>query len=336
MEFAERSIRKLAAAWSKLRQTRNPSDSKTCTPAKAPDASVRHRGFGLIDIRPREDKLALSFPDDATLLRGVAETVGAFAGDRPRTFFERTLRNGIKPMMDNFGATRLVQAKGDELRFIELVRFLLARRAAGRYQDYFVRKEMHGSELPPHVLTMSQGVLNVMNWRGIPLIKTVFDISLYMMMLWDLKPRTIIETGSGCGGSATWLADLMDGYDLDCHIYSLDIRKPALSHPGVTFLEGDCKKIEESLPQALLERLPHPWLVVEDAHVNVAGVLEWIHTFTHPGDYIVVEDTTGVTKQADTAPFIAAHQSEYKVDTYYTDFFGYNACSSRDSIWRRF
>ena len=63
-----------------------------------------------------------------------------------------------------------------------------------------------------------------MHWRGTPLLKSLFDVSLYMMMLWDLKPRTIIEIGSASGGSALWMADLMACYGLDCEVYSLDLR----------------------------------------------------------------------------------------------------------------
>ena len=303
-------------------------------PNKPPALTFRYRGYGDIDVRPRDGRLSLPFPDDAALIRGIADAADELAGAHVHTFFEIALRR-TKPMVDRLGENGLRHAKGDELRIIETFRFFLARHAIGRYQDYFVRREMSGSELPQHVLVMSQGVPAVMHWRGIPLFKTVFDISLYMMMLWDLKPRTIIETGSANGGSALWLADLMASYGLDCHVYSVDLRKPELSHPNVTFLEGNCERIEDSLPRDLLERMPHPWLFLEDAHVNVAAVLEWIHTFARPGDYLVVEDTTSAVKQAEIVPFIAAHQSEYRVDAYYADFFGYNACSSRDSIWRR-
>jgi cephalosporin hydroxylase len=336
MKIAKRSIRNLLAAWTRPWATRKETDAQAHAPTKEHPAALRHPGFGLIEIRPRDSGSGLQFPDNAALVRGVSDAVAKFPRGRVGTYFENALRNNIKPMIDHLGANGLGQARGDHRRMIETVRFLLARRAAGRYQDYFVRREMCGSELPSHVLIMSQGVESIMHWRGVPLVKTAFDVSLYMMMLWDLKPRTIIETGSASGGSATWMADLMVSYGLDCHVYSVDLRKPELSHTNVTFLEGDCNKIEEALPRNLLEHLPHPWLFVEDAHKNVTGVLEWIHTFTRPDDYVVVEDINSDAKQADIAPFMAAHASEYKVDTYYADFFGYNASCGSDCIWRRF
>ena len=37
-------------------------------------------------------------------------------------------------------------------------------------------------------------------------------MAMYQMLLWELKPKTIIEIGSGTGGSAVWMADLMKSY----------------------------------------------------------------------------------------------------------------------------
>ena len=77
-----------------------------------------------------------------------------------------------------------------------------------------------------------------------------------MMMLWDLMPQTIIEIGSASGGSAAWLADLMACYGLDCHVYSLDLLKPELVHPKVTFLQGDSNNIEEFAPARSSRKRP--------------------------------------------------------------------------------
>lgn len=295
-----------------------------------------YRGFGEVTIHKADGGSSLQLPDDRALLRGLAEIVAEIPADRAPTFFEASLRNRLKPSADKLGESGLPHAEGDLSRAIETIRFLLARRAGGRFQPYTLRREISGSELPAHVIAMSQGVPAAMHWRGIPLLKSIFDLNLYMMLLWDLKPQTIIETGSASGGSAAWFADMMETYGLECHIYSLDLHRPGLLHPKITFMQGDCRMIDQSLPRDLLENLPHPWLFTEDAHVNVAGVLEWIHGFARAGDYLVIEDTTNGAKEAAVAQFAAAHGQQYKVDTYYTDFFGYNACSSRDSIFRRF
>ncbi len=33
------------------------------------------------------------------------------------------------------------------------------------------------------------------------------DLAIYARLMWELKPRTVIEVGTAKGGSALWLAD---------------------------------------------------------------------------------------------------------------------------------
>ncbi len=75
---------------------------------------------------------------------------------------------------------------------------------------------------------------------------------------------------------------------------------------------------------------PHPWLVIEDAHVAVPQVLGHFAAHMRAGDYFMVEDSA--TKQDDLAAFHAAHEGTFRIDTGYTDFFGRNATSAVDSI----
>ena len=161
------------------------------------------------------------------------------------------------------------------------------------------------------------------------LFKTVYDFSLYPMLLWALKPATIIELGSGTGASAVWLADVAAMSGLGSNVYSVDLTKPALQHDRVRFIEGDCLAIETVFDREFLSSAPHPWLLVEDAHVNVYGVLTHFHPHLRTGDYVIVEDSA--EKQGEIRRFLAQAPG-YKVDTCYTDFFGRNATCAQDSI----
>ena len=67
--------------------------------------------------------------------------------------------------------------------------------------------------------------------------------------------------------------------------------KAEIEHPQVRFYQGDCAEPERLFDPVLLQTEPHPWLVVEDAHHNVAAVLQHFHRFLAPGDYLVVEDS---------------------------------------------
>lgn len=87
------------------------------------------------------------------------------------------------------------------------------------------------------------------------------------------------------------------------------------------------------------QSLPHPWLITEDAHTNIPGVLGYFSKFTQPGDYLVAEDThpainkhhsygsgyepVGPTKILNPyKEFMKKHGSQYRVDTGYTDMYG--------------
>ena len=43
----------------------------------------------------------------------------------------------------------------------------------------------------------------------------------------------------------------------------------------VNFLLGDCNKLEEVFPPEKLAEFSHPWLVIEDAHVNLISVADY-------------------------------------------------------------
>ena len=47
--------------------------------------------------------------------------------------------------------------------------------------------------LPNDILIPSQGVKDVMRWKGLPLYKSVYDFALISMILWKLQPKTIFE-----------------------------------------------------------------------------------------------------------------------------------------------
>ena len=176
---------------------------------------------------------------------------------------------------------------------------------------------------------------------------------LYHQLFWYLRPQTVMELGTCEGGSAVWFGDQLKLLDINGHVYSMDI-DPSLLGEGVkkldldnvTFLQGDCYKIEETFTEEMLSMLPHPWVIVEDAHLNLGGTLRHFHRHLREGDYIVVEDTNpyiprdlgssgtafdsiplaGTDKLEELKDFLREYDSHYSVDSFFTDFYGYN-CS---------
>ena len=194
------------------------------------------------------------------------------------------------------------------------------------------------TSLPRPTLLSLQNALHNYQYRGVPLLKNPFDLALYPALLWKLKPRTIIEIGSKSGGSGLWLGDLLNNFGIDGHVYSLDIVKvEAVSHPRVSFLEGDGRALGQTLRPDLLQKLPRPWLVIEDAdhaYATSIAALTFFHPWLQPGEYIVIEDgiISDLSQSADcnSGPhqalkeFLAQHRGGYEIDADYCDFFGYN------------
>jgi len=217
------------------------------------------------------------------------------------------------------------------------LRLFLDRWRQGRFVEFAEREksQIHyhsrfGNEFGADVLLTCQGAPSLMRWRGQPLMKNVFDFAMYPALICELRPRTIVEIGSGAGASAAWFADQMAFAGLDGRVHSVDRVKPPMRHPLVNFYQGDCNSPESLFDADLLAGEPHPWLVVEDAHENVAAVLERFHKLLLPGDYLVVEDSD--IKREALRSFLGAHAGNYLVDTRFTDNFGRNATCAADSI----
>ncbi len=194
------------------------------------------------------------------------------------------------------------------------------------------------SAVPQAVLKSIQNATHNYAYRGVPMIKNPFDFALYPLLLWNVKPKTIIEIGSKDGGSALWFGDMAMNFGLDMHIYSIDIVQVSkVSHPRVTFMEGNGRDLGQVLRPEFLARLPRPLLVIEDAdhsYDTSSAVLKFFDSVLGPEEYIIIED--GIISDLDGDPncnsgphralkeFIQAHPGEYQVDENYNDFFGYN------------
>jgi cephalosporin hydroxylase len=211
----------------------------------------------------------------------------------------------------------------------------LANQSQGRFVPFAARRSderfRSSSDVAALDMVMSQGTSRCLEWKGSALFKSVYDFALIPMLMSELKPATILEIGSGTGASAGWMADLARSTGLETSVYSVDIKPASSTHPGVKFLVGDCMAPATLFSAELLAQAPHPWLVLEDAHANVAGVLTYLDQFVRPADYLFVEDSGG--KVAELEKFMETHANRYLVDTRYTDFFGRNATCAPNSIF---
>ncbi len=189
------------------------------------------------------------------------------------------------------------------------------------------------------LISLQSGVLRY-RYKNIPMQKSPFEMALYTQLIGQVKPRSIIEIGSLAGGSAIWMADLLDSYDIDGHIYSVDpniVREAA--YPRVTYLEGGGQYLEDVLDQDWLTRLPRPLLIIEStghSYATSSKVLEFFHSYLCSGEYIIIErgimDDLGypLPSSYNGGPnraireFLKSHLGNYEIDTSYCDQFGHN------------
>ena len=232
------------------------------------------------------------------------------------------------------GCRRIPGSEGEHVReALRILTGLVSRRRAGRYVDYRDRVRRGGCDMTPAMLAMSSGIGQSLAWKGMPLFKTTFDMAIYSTLIWELQPALIVEIGSGNGASAIWLADLLRMFGMDGRVVSFDCRKVELSCDRVSFIQGDCWHIERDFDRRILEERTGALLVLEDAHVNVPGVLAYFHTSLRKGDYLIVEDS--YSKKDALLQWLAGCDDAYRVDTRYVDMFGQNVTSAQDSVFVR-
>jgi cephalosporin hydroxylase len=201
------------------------------------------------------------------------------------------------------------------------------------------------TEIPYDLLMkIQQGTMDY-RYRGVPLLKNPFDLAIYPLLLERLQPRTLIEIGTHAGGGALWFADQAPA----ARVYSIDLQVPAgVTHPAVTFLQGDAHDLGSALSRSFLKSIARPLLVVEDSsHFarTTAAVLEFFDPWLRPGEYIVIEDGILTAMRAGEAygggplraihQFLARNRRRYEIDRSLCDYFGPNMTWNVDGYLRR-
>lgn len=239
-------------------------------------------------------------------------------------------------------------------------------RFAERFEPLSKRKMQ--CDLPRRAIDAIAHGKHFASYRGITMAKDPLDRVLYETLLFELQPRTVIELGAYTGASALWMADTLKTFGLACRVISVDvdlelIDDAARFHGGVEFVEADLNEVENVFPVSDLEDLEGPIILIDDAHVNIAGVYDHFNRYAlSSGDYLIIEDTIpwipdkfgpdaitdadaeknsdepsewGEWKWDEVISFFQKCDSQYLVDRYYTDFFGYNGTWNWNGFLRK-
>ena len=135
---------------------------------------------------------------------------------------------------------------------------------------------------------------NNLSWFGYMAVKNPCDMWMYQELLVRTRPDFVIQTGTFCGGSALFLAMILDllGHG---RVISIDMAaNPKLpTHPRLTYVLGsstDPEVVDHISKQVGSGRA----MVILDSDHSEAHVYDEIlaySPFVQIGDYLIVEDT---------------------------------------------
>lgn len=202
-----------------------------------------------------------------------------------------------------------------------------------------------------HLYTQGiQDGIHKITYRGFPIQKFPFDYVLYQMIMYEVKPDLIIEIGTMRGGSALYLADLMDIMGIENgEIHTIDIvnfedRKYReevdfdiiKSNPRIKFFTGGFQNYDLSNCEGFKKIL-----VIDDGSHIYEEVLEALDKFKDVvsiGSYFIVEDGNAMDlelkeelkKSFNGGPLRAISEflrqdNGYTVDLRWCDMFGINS-----------
>jgi len=178
-----------------------------------------------------------------------------------------------------------------------------------------------------HDLYYNSQVWGRTTWMGVPCLKTPLDLWVYQEILWELKPELVIECGTYAGGSALYLAHLMD---IMCHgaIVTVDLEvRPRPAHPRISYLEGRSSVDDQVLTSVSdLARRSRSTLVILDSDHRKEHVIKEMAAyapFVTAGSYLIVEDTNinghPVYPQYGEGPWEAVEEFLFQCDEFEVD-----------------
>ncbi len=163
-------------------------------------------------------------------------------------------------------------------------------------------------------------------WMGVTCLKCPLDLWNYQEILAEVRPDLVVETGTHLGGSALFLAQMLELIGSG-EVISIDYRdRPGRPrHPRLRYVTGSSS--DASLVRGLLEARPDERRLVildsDHSREHVTNELELFAPWVSVGSYLIVEDTNvnghpvlpahGPGPSEAVAGFLARH-AEFEAD----------------------
>jgi cephalosporin hydroxylase len=130
-------------------------------------------------------------------------------------------------------------------------------------------------------------------WMGVPCWKCPLDLWIYQEIVAEVRPDLIVETGAAYGGSALFLAHLLDILGKG-QVITIDVAVAAGPyHPRISYITGSSG--DAGLIESLLGHRPAEvrLAILDSDHAkhHVLRELELLSPYVSVGSYLIVEDT---------------------------------------------
>jgi cephalosporin hydroxylase len=131
-------------------------------------------------------------------------------------------------------------------------------------------------------------------WRGVKVIKQPTDMIQYQEVIWENRPRWIVETGTKYGGSALFFQDILDLIGEGGQVITIDIDPQVKrTDPRIVYITGSSTAKGTVVKQVAEMVGDDTCMVVLDSNHHRRHVKWELHHYARlvtPGQYLVVED----------------------------------------------
>lgn len=132
------------------------------------------------------------------------------------------------------------------------------------------------------------------SWLGWPALKCPLDLWVYQELIVRQRPEVIVETGTRLGGSAYFLASILDLVGSG-EVVTVDIKAhPGLpSHPRIRYLTGSSstEEVRATIGEIVDGRRCLVILDSDHSRDHVLAELRLYASLVSVGSYVIVEDT---------------------------------------------
>jgi cephalosporin hydroxylase len=134
------------------------------------------------------------------------------------------------------------------------------------------------------------------SWMGVPCAKCPLDLWIYQEIIAEIKPDLIVETGTYLGGSALFMAHMLDIIGGEGEIISIDVEEQPgrPKHPRISYINGsssDAALIDELFKDRREYEVCMVVLDSDHTKEHVAMEIRLLSPRVTVGSYLIVEDT---------------------------------------------